>query len=291
MEELEDWFYNYNAWSFSKHRLWESCKLAYYYRYIGTALKKSDEIDIMHLKKLKDLKSRNALQGIIIHEVLENQMGQHFIGRGVSEESAKAQYIQRLDQYRKNAKYTIIEYYNGQPIDENFFDYARSYGADKIGMFFGVIWPQFRDLEYLKHEKFDRFTVNGVECIVKADYVSKTKDDIIVVSDWKTGVDNEEYESELQIGVYVLWAMDYYKTELEKVRSEMVYLTTGVMRPYEFNNDRLEAIKNQITEEFAIMNETYEIEHFTPSPEPRKCLGCQFSTVCPYFLAKEALGG
>lgn len=291
MVELENWFYRYNAWSFSKHRLRDSCKLAYYYRYIGTALKSSDEIDIMNLKKLKDLKSRNAIQGIIIHEVLENQMGQHFIGRGINEESAKAQYTQRLEQYRKTAKYTIIEYYNGLPLDEKFFDYARSEGLDKIGMFFGVIWPQFKDLEYLKHEKFDRFTTNDVDCIVKADYVSKTRDDIIVVSDWKTGVDNEGYESELQIGVYVLWAMDYYNTEREKVRSEMVYLTTGVMRPYEFENDRLEAIKSQITEEFEKMNETYEMDYFTPSPEPRKCLGCQFSTVCPHSLAKEALEG
>jgi CRISPR/Cas system-associated exonuclease Cas4 (RecB family) len=289
--ELESWFIKYNAWSFSKHRMWKLCKLAYYYRYIGTALKSSKDIDVMALKRLKDLKNRFAVQGIVIHEVLENQMRQHLIGRGVSEDSAKSQYVQRLEQYRKTAKDTIVEYYNGEPINEKFFDYTRSDGIDKLGMFFGVIWPQFKGLEYLKHEKLDRFTTNNVECIVKADYVSKTKDDIIVVSDWKTGSDNEEYESELQIGVYVLWAMDHYKIELEKVRSEMVYLTTGVMRPYEFKTDRMELIKKQIADEYAKMNENYEMEHFPPDPEPRKCVSCQFSTVCPHSLAKDAIGG
>ncbi|MDY6965564.1 MAG: PD-(D/E)XK nuclease family protein [Halobacteriota archaeon] len=291
MVELESWFYKYNAWSFSKHRMWKSCKLAYYYRYIGTALKSSKDIDVMVLKRLKDLKNKFAVQGIIIHEVLENQMGQHFIGRGVSEDSAKSQYVRILDQYRKTARGMIVEYYNGGPINEKFFDYARSDGIDKLGMFFGVIWPQFKDLEYLKHEKFDRFSTNGVECIVKADYVSKTKDDIIVVSDWKTGLDNVEYESELQIGVYVLWVMDYYKTELEKVRSEMVYLTSGKVRHYEFKTYQMESIKKQIAEDYTKMNESYEIEHFPPDPEPKKCLSCQFSTICSHSLAKDAIGG
>ena len=107
MIELESWFNKYNAWSFSKHRMWNSCKLAYFYRYIGTATRNPTEFDVYQLKRLKDLKNKFAIQGIIIHEVLENQMGKHFIGRGTNEESAKAQYVQRLDQYRKTAKDTI----------------------------------------------------------------------------------------------------------------------------------------------------------------------------------------
>lgn len=289
MIELESWFNKYNAWSFSKHRMWNSCKLAYFYRYIGTATRNPTEFDVYQLKRLKDLKNKFAIQGIIIHEVLENQMGQHFIGRGTNEESAKAQYVQRLDQYRKTAKDTIVEYHNGLPVDEKSFDYARSDGLDKLGMFFGAIWPQLENLEYLRHEKFDKFQIDGIQCIIKADYVSKTQGDIIVVSDWKTGADNEEYESELQIGVYVLWALDYYETELSKVRSEMVYLTSGVMRPYEFDKSRLNAIEKQIVMEFGEMSESYEMSHFPPNPEPKKCLSCLFSVVCPHSMAKDAL--
>ena len=44
-ELLEDWYHRYNGWSFSKHRLWNLCKRAYYYRYIGTALKESKDLD------------------------------------------------------------------------------------------------------------------------------------------------------------------------------------------------------------------------------------------------------
>jgi len=70
MANLEDWFFKYNAWSFSKHRLWNLCKRAFYYRYIGTALKKSSDLDIFKLKRLKDLNSKYVLQGSLIHEAI-----------------------------------------------------------------------------------------------------------------------------------------------------------------------------------------------------------------------------
>ena len=52
------------------------------------------------------------------------------------------------------------------------------------------------DLEYLRHEKFDRFKIGDVAAIVKVDYVCKTKEGKIVLCDWKTGIDNVEYESD-----------------------------------------------------------------------------------------------
>jgi CRISPR/Cas system-associated exonuclease Cas4 (RecB family) len=289
MVELEDWYYRYNAWSFSKHRLWSLCKRAYYYRYIGTAMKESEELDIPKLKRLKDLDPRFALQGKLIHEVLENQIGQHYLGRELSEKGAKVQYTQRVEQYRKMAKETLIESFNGETIDEKFFDNIRAKGIDQISMFFGVIWPQLKDLEYLRHEKFDRFKVGDVEAIVKVDYISKTKDDKLVVSDWKTGADNEEYESDLQIGTYVLWAMENYGKDPEEIRSELIYLTTGVMRSYEFSVKQLEEIKGKIVEDFEIVNKRYDIDYFPPDPNPKKCLSCQFATVCPHSMAIEQL--
>ncbi|MFP4052094.1 MAG: recombinase RecB, partial [Thermoplasmata archaeon] len=86
MVELEDWFYKYNSWSFSKHRLWNSCKLAYYYQYIGPALKNPEELDVKILRELKELKNKFALQGILIHEVIEDQISQYQNGKNMSEE-------------------------------------------------------------------------------------------------------------------------------------------------------------------------------------------------------------
>jgi CRISPR/Cas system-associated exonuclease Cas4 (RecB family) len=290
MANLESWFFKYNAWSYSKHRLFGLCKKNYYYRYIGTALKESSKFDIHRLKILKNLNSKFALQGILIHEIIENQINQHHLGREVNEEGAKKQFVQRVEKYREMARETLIEYYNGESIEHPFFDRARSDGQDKISMFFGAIWPQFKELQYLRHEEFDKFKIQDVEVIVKIDYITKTKNDTLVISDWKTGANNEEYESDLQIGTYVLWAMQYYNKSPQEIRSELVYLTTGMMPHYEFSIEQLEEIKRKIVEDYEKMNATYEIEDYPSDPEPRKCLSCQFGTICPDSKMKEQLG-
>jgi len=115
MPNLENWFFRYNAWSYSKHRLFDLCKRSFYYRYIGTALKESLDFDIYKLKRLKDLNSKYALEGLLIHGVIENQIGQHYIGRDLNEDGAKAQFVQRVEQYRKTARDTLTEFYNGLP--------------------------------------------------------------------------------------------------------------------------------------------------------------------------------
>jgi CRISPR/Cas system-associated exonuclease Cas4 (RecB family) len=290
MAELESWFYNYNFWSFSKHRLWNLCKRYFFYRYIAIALKQSSKFDVYKIKRLKDLNSKYVLQGSLIHEVIENQIGQHHLGRELNEAGAKSQFAQRLEQYRKTAPDILTEFYNGVPSDDAFFDSICKEGLEKLCMFFGVIWPQFKDLEYLKHEDFDKFKIGNVEVIVKVDYVSKTKTDVIVITDWKTGADNEEYENDLQIGTYVLWAMQYYQKDPSQIRSELAYLKTGAMRPYEFTIKDLAAIKKKIIDGYEMMNRSYEIEDYPTEPTPTKCIGCQFGTICPDSKVCEFLG-
>jgi CRISPR/Cas system-associated exonuclease Cas4 (RecB family) len=287
MPNFEPWFYKYNAWSYSKHRLFALCKRSYYFRYIGTALKGSKDFDIPKLKRLKDLNSKYALEGLLIHSVIENQIGQHYIGRDLNEAGAKAQFVQRVEQYRKTAIDTLIEFYNGLPADDAFFNRIRDSGQDKLSMFFGAIWPQVKDLEYLKHEDYDKFKIDDIEVIVKIDYVSKTRNDVIVITDWKTGTDNEACESDLQIGTYVLWAMQYYGIETAQIRSELAYLKTGMMHPYEFSLDDLEKIRVIILEDFRNINASYQISDYPALPEPKKCLSCQFGTICSESLMKE----
>jgi len=284
MAKLQGWFHKYNAWSFTKHRLWGQCKLAYYFSYIGTALENSTDYDVKELKNLKDLDSKFVVQGKLIHEIIENQIGQYHLGRGMDEAAARTHYTQRVETYRKNASRSLIEIRNGEAVSEAFFDRIREGGLDQLSMFFGVVWPQFADLIYLRHEQFDRFKVGNVEAIVKVDYATKTRDGIVVISDWKTGVDNAEYESDLQLGAYVIWATQQYGLPPAQIRSELIYLTTGAMRSYEFASERLVEIGDLIASDFRDMNQSYEIADFAPSPEKRICISCPFATLCPHSV-------
>jgi CRISPR/Cas system-associated exonuclease Cas4 (RecB family) len=176
------------------------------------------------------------------------------------------------------------------PLDDAFFNTIHEEGLEKLKNFFGVIWPQFKELEYLKHEDFDKFKIEDVEVIVKVDYVCKTKNDLIVITDWKTGADYEEYENGLQIGTYVLWVMQYYQKYPSQIRSEIAYLKTGTIRPYEFTWENLVTIKEKIIEDYTMMNRSYEIENYPTNSAPAKCISCQFGTICPDSKIREFLG-
>lgn len=116
---LEPWFFKYNSWSYSKHRLWDLCKRHYYYQHIGPALKESENFNVFRLKRLKELTAKYALEGLLIHEAIENQIGQHYLGRCMNEQGAKAQFSNRVEQYRKTACEMITEFFNGMPEDDN----------------------------------------------------------------------------------------------------------------------------------------------------------------------------
>lgn len=289
MVKLQSWFYKYNAWSFTKHRLWQDCRLAYYFSYIGTALNYPQIVKTNELKRLKKLDSRFIIQGKLVHDIIEREIRNHQIGKEINEYSIKNQYADAIENYRRNAKRKIIEYINGEPVKQSFFDRIRENGLDQLDLFFGVIWPEFEDRKYLRHEEFDRFSIENVPVIVKVDYVSADSDGFTLVSDWKTGIDSEKYENDLQIGAYVLWATKYYNLTTDKVSSELVYLTTGRRAEYSFSRQQLIDIEKLIVDEFALMNETYEIDRFVPDPSPKKCIRCHFSSVCAHSLSNEYL--
>ena len=284
MADFEDWFEKYKGWSYSKHNLWQRCKLAFYYRYIGTALKRSDNFDVEKLKVLKGLNPKNAIKGKIVHEIIENQVGMLLSGRDMNEDASNNLLVHKVEQFRKSAKDTIIESYNGEDIDESFFDNMRSDGIDQISIFFNVIWPQFKDYEYKGHEALETINLGDVSCMVKADYISETRDGIVVVTDWKTGKENPKYESELQIGGYALFAREKYEKDPELIRSELVYLTSGAIRSFKFTSEELEAIESKIDADFKEMYVSVEMETFEPTPTKWNCRGCHFATVCEHTV-------
>lgn len=284
MAEFEDWFEKYNGWSFSKHNLWSTCKLAYYYRYIGCALKEDGNTEVEKLKKLKDLCGKHALKGQIIHDIIKNQIGLFASGRDLNEEASAKLLAIKVEQARKNAKETITEYYNGAEFDDNFFDDMRSTGADQLSIFFDVIWPQYKDYSYVGHEKLESIELDDVKCLIKADYICETRDGILLVSDWKTGKEDPRYESELQIGGYALYAKEKYGKEPDKIRSELVYLATGAIRPFSFSIKELDDIKNKIKTDFNEMNSSYNIDSFAPNPGKWRCSSCNFASVCQHSV-------
>lgn len=290
MVELEGWFHRYNKWSFSKHRLWNECRRQYWYRYIGTAMRTSDDVDVARLKAMRGLTPRAALEGMLVHDAIEKQMDQFANGTSVSEDMAAKHLVSEMTKFTGAPGQKIIEFHNGVEQPDDYFERVQDGGIGKLGTFFAKIWPRIEGSEHLRHEKFDEVTVGDVVATVKVDLACRTADGTIVVYDWKTGRENPAYESELQLGAYVLWASRYYGTAPVKVRSELAYLATGNVRRHEFSDKQLDRVGRLIVSDFKRMNRSYEMGAFPPDPGLWKCQGCRFATVCPSSRHVEALG-
>jgi CRISPR/Cas system-associated exonuclease Cas4 (RecB family) len=290
MQNFEDWFEKFNAWSFSGHQLLNRCKRAYYYQHIASALKSSPDLDISKIKRLKkDLRSKYVIQGSLVHDAIEDQITQHYFDRNVSQESAQESFLKRLRGFETCADDLITEYFNGEKCDPAFFENIRPSGIEMLDTFFKIVWPNLKPLKYLSHEKFDRFILEGVPVTVKLDYITKSDSGKLVLSDWKTG--KERRESNLQLGAYVLFAMQKYDTVPENIFSEIIYLaSSGRSRPYRFSSDQLDEVKEIVASDFEIMNTSYEMDGFPADPSPQKCFTCSFASVCPDSRHKDQVG-
>ncbi len=284
MAKLQSWFHKYNAWSYTRHRLWGDCKRAYYFNYVGAALEEPTEIDVAKIKHLKKLDGRFVIQGKIIHEIIEKFIQLVQKHKEFDEDSAKEEFVRQIELYRNRAKTNIIEYFNGAPVSDIFFDRVRENGLDQLSLFFGVIWPQIASYHYLQHEEFDNFFVSTTKAIVKIDYVCQNENGDVLIYDWKTGSDNEEYESDLQISAYALWAQHKYGLLPSRISCNLVYLTSGAVKTYQFKDQQLNELKVLISSDFRNMNLSYEQVNYPPTPDEKKCLGCHFATVCSSAL-------
>ena len=280
MIELNPKFYDYNGWSFSKYQLWNKCKKAYYFQYIGGYVKGPLPFDSSNLYRLKkDLTPKVFLQGQIIHKVIANQINQNKI-RDMNEASAINHYASELARYRETANDTITEYFNGEPVDIGFFDKIDKSGIEQIKRFFSIIWPPFLDSDYIDHENKGSFQIDDIKVLLRPDYVSRTKKGMFVISDWKTGSDSEDFENDKQIATYVLWAIYNFKVEPKEIRSELVYLSSGVSRSFSFTSEQLEETKRFIIENYRKLNESYDYNSFQPNPLPKNCMSCNYAKIC-----------
>ncbi|HWQ19712.1 MAG TPA: DNA helicase RecQ [Methanotrichaceae archaeon] len=278
--ELDDWFQDYNWWSFTRHELWQRCRRAYFYEYIAPALKHGWDDHRARLKVLKDLCPKGDLKGRLVYQVIGDQISRLISGEGMSEEDAGDQYSRLVREFQENAGSRITECYNGFEVESSFFDEIMDSGLDQIHVFFTRAMPQVMSSSYLSHEKFNSFSAGGVKVAVKLGYMGTREDGRLLMLDWETGSGSLSQSDEMQMACYVLWAVQSLGTSLECICCRVAYLSSGKIREFRFSQERLDEVMGLIAGSFAEMNDAYNMERLPPDPNPEKCLSCQFCTIC-----------
>ncbi|MFA5237812.1 MAG: PD-(D/E)XK nuclease family protein [Methanoregula sp.] len=280
MPALDPFFFTINTWSFTKHRVWNRCQRQYYYEYIAPYVKTGAVVFPEKIRWLKNFSSKFVVQGQLIHDIIDQQIELACDKKPMDFFEAESVFAKKVSNYRAVGGETFTEYHNGEKIPDSFFTYILENGKTCLHTFFAK-WPEFAKRECLRHEQFDHFSIGDVGVTVRVDFAAKMPDGTIVLSDWKTGRDDDEYESELQMAAYVLWAEEFYNLGPDEIGTELVFLKTGATRPYAFYEEQLRDVRVQIVREFAAMNASYEFSDFPARPFMRECLSCKFAEVCP----------
>lgn len=280
MVELDPFFHTINTWSFTKHRVWNRCQRQYYFEYIAQYIRTNPFIPPAKIRYLKNFTSKYVIQGQLIHDIIDRQIQLHCEERPMEPAEALNEFSKKVASYRNIGGEMFTEYLNGEQIFSSFFDAMEENGKTCLYTFFGK-WPGYAQRECLRHEQFDRFTTGDAGVTVKVDFAGKMPDGTIILSDWKTGKDDDEYESELQMAAYVLWAREYFMKSADEIATELVFLKTGAVKPYSFFPEQLDDVAAMIQKEFAAMNASYEFADFPAKPAERECRSCRFAGVCP----------
>jgi CRISPR/Cas system-associated exonuclease Cas4 (RecB family) len=280
MADLDPFFFKINTWSFTKHRVWTRCPRQYYYEYIAPYVRSGPVVSPEKIRWLKNFTSKYVVQGQLIHDLIDQQIQLACDNKPMNYFEAESVFAKKVANYRAIGGETFTESYNGEKIPDSFFTYILANGRTCLATFFAK-WPEYAKRECLRHEQFDHFTIGEAGVTVKVDFAAKMPDGTIVLSDWKTGKDDDEYESELQMAAYVLWAKEFYNKSADEIATELVFLKTGATKPFAFFEDQLREVREQIAREFAAMNASYEYGDFPARPAQRECMSCKFAEVCP----------
>ncbi len=276
------------AWSNSRHRQWTECRKQYYFnnikKYDGLPNDPGREL----LWRLSELQKMDFLKGKLIHEAIKHQISNHNAGRGINAETAKNLFLSQFDITMGNMNLVITEAANGFPPDEKKINNTKIDSTKQIENFCNIIWNNYEGINYLGHEKNDEFFLNGIQVRVKYGLLTE-KNGMHVITDWKTGSSGfDDVDENIQMGTYILWLHKTKGVGTEMIKGEVVYLRSCDVEIVERNDSDMEKLMGFIEKDASEMLAVKSEEDFPASPEPRKCIGCNFLSVCKE--GKEVVG-
>lgn len=99
------------GWSVSSDKLWQTCRRAFYYRYVASWQSTTEASVRNRLYQMKNLTPLAALEGRLVHDSVENLIQQHRLGRPLKAAPAQEQYAELVHRFKQMAREVIAEAY------------------------------------------------------------------------------------------------------------------------------------------------------------------------------------
>jgi len=306
-------FKNEFTWSKSRDALFNNCLRAYYYNHYGSwgGWKRDAPPDIREIYVMKNLNSRAAWVGIIVHDVAELAVRRIKAGTPWSEKDALAESERRMrleldlpeqGAYRRAAKQRWggnqikapgleAHYYDSGVTPAQWEEDIATVRACLRTFFASPVYRRLTSItpdDILMVEELESFPVEAIKVWVKLDVAVRGKDAAVVIIDWKTGRAHRQKDISLQLGIYGLYGSRRWGLAAERIRGYDVNLRIGETRQHPIDQEVLERVTHYIAQSAEKMRNllddveqnTASMEKF-PQIEPSSVCGrCNFRRAC-----------
>ncbi|MBX0297535.1 PD-(D/E)XK nuclease family protein [Haloarcula nitratireducens] len=272
--------FEYPPWSYSAATVFDSCPRRFYYRHLPTeatttGTKTGNQSPVFH--------SLGALIGVVVHECIAQKIDRWRIGESLSYQAAETMTSKKLEEYilaNTESLAQIDTKTHEEKAVAEVIERGKSVAHSHLDCFYRIIWPQFTAHQYLLHEAYRSFKIDGSPVAVRPDLCTRDSEENFVVTDWKTSDSDPLSAPSLQQLVYALWAYEEYEPEIERIIVQLVHTKNGEFDCSRFGPEDLVAIRERIQSDRQEWREAETIADYQPCPELAKCSSCPYVTRC-----------
>lgn len=290
------------TWSFSRSRLFQECRRAYFYHYYaswgGWVLDADDFTRRAYI--LKNIRNVDAWIGDIVHQIIKWVLENKIVGKDIKCEEAKDKAKQMLlrtweqsrsKMWMKNIKnnLNLFEHYYHRELSREFLNLKLHKLVNSIkNVYESGLLASFSDLPregFLRIDELDSFDFEGLKVFAIPDF-AVCKHNRYCLYDWKTGKPSDN--DVLQLSCYVLYAMDKWKVDSSLVTLAPVYLSGDKVSLNPVRTIDLEEVKSYIRKSISEMKSvlldveknTADIQVCLKTRDTWRCNHCKFQEIC-----------
>lgn len=282
---MEGKWKKWHSWSRSRQSLLDECPRAFYYRYVkfydveyGHILKTTKRM-LDHMHKIK------FLLGNIVHSAIKRQFDQLARGRDVSGPDTALQYVsRRMTEIQDDPRKFIIEGLNGKEISQEDISSMGKEAERQVKIFFTEFFDFYKGLEIVKHEDYCKVVIDGHSFWLVPDLITKSRDGRVYITDWKTDSSYSDAIDEWQMKLYILWALEEELSDLNHLRTEVVFLDIGESKEYQTTQEEIDSFRSELAEKskalFEYVDSKSGKDDFVKCENEEICMSCGFKSYC-----------
>jgi hypothetical protein len=300
-DELQNEF----SWSLSQDTLFNTCLRRYYYHYYGSwnGWRYDAPPDIRELYLMKNLQTMPMWTGALVHHVAQEVV--KGFGRGLPLPVEAALAMTR-DQMERDWQDSISGRYRSRPnricgLVEHYYDVSVPPEALHEAMVVaeGCVRRVYGTRSYqtmlelgptsiVECEELNTVSVSGFKVWVSPDVIVRDAQGRLLIVDWKTGTSAQKQETERQLYVYAIYALQRHGASTEQLVGVEENLRLGEEHVYSLKEWALEEVRRYIQGSIASMRSLlYDrernialIRDFPMTDRLAACLDCRFRRAC-----------